>query len=977
MHFDPNAYGNPTARGKVTGVADVRYQPDIDPGWGITAPRPASEPSSLRSSTQYARNSEGRDSEPILQEYDGNDTASLHVELTDGEGKSLIRSTTALATTSVTVELPRFNRMAYGDPSSTSKRLGETTIHIPQKQSAAPPEPIVNPSCQQTEPRTSTPQPQPSFPYAAPDISVNPLMTPPSRTRTEQKQNSVPSQIGSISKARTMSQSATFNNLKEGSETPEQVIARLQMSQTREVAQRIKRQDRGEIITTTALAHLDFLRGPLSLASHEPQSNITNLTTKSQPLSDLNPNLPRIQPPVGACESTDINNPSEAKVMRKEQRRLDPKKQIPAIERLKDNGTATQQGNVIINGSYALANGSAQASNGHNMSITNPADQTVTRSTNSVTVRSEPAARMNDPPTIQSKYASQPTSTADRGSNQRRIGIDPRGGRWATAAETKAPRFTPGSNAEGSESEESQSDADSTRPMAVNGLGLLIRSRQPLIPEERLVGWDGQILPPPTDWEFRPQFYNNTPDYISGFESWLGEVAVRTMSEKSSAELSFGVIPTEQVANLDNHPDGIGFVARHTVLHPGNADRYGHRLATSIDPDCPLDYDGDAKLDLSDRDNVRYKDETVNIMINRHTTRIERIKQQAAEKARFQREADLQQQAQAKLLQEQAAAELEEAKQAAAMTSSKNIYLRPAVEVDAPAMTAILNWHIANNVRPTELAPITEDDMLDRITMSQHARLPFIVAIERTRRSAHARVRKGPCINLNHPIQNLDPDYIGVTREEPIVGWASATDWSASNYVETTTAELELYVAPDHRKSGVGRCLMDAILEATDSGYDRKSKYDFRVAPELKHEYTGGGGRDLNKLIFQVRTYNKPVSPEQEERILRASRMTAASPAPVRPVSRRMQNHNQRTPAAAVEDHGPKKDFTKAARLDDREDDYELWLKEWFESYGFEEEAHLKKMGTKHSRFVNLRYLVRETCWQPAEGRLPNFTNGY
>jgi len=227
--------------------------------------------------------------------------------------------------------------------------------------------------------------------------------------------------------------------------------------------------------------------------------------------------------------------------------------------------------------------------------------------------------------------------------------------RWALAADMKAPRLKPDSNAEGSDSTESE--ADSTRPMA-KGLGRLIRSRQPLVPEERLVGWDGHFLPPPAEWEHRPQFYNNTPEYISGFEYWLGELTVRTVSDKSVAELSFGVIPPEEVANLKNHADGIGFAPRETILGPRNSERYGHRLVKPLmlDPRNPVDFDGDAKLDLSDPDNVRFKDETAELYITRRMAQIKRAQKESEEKMRLQQEAE--QRAQAEALRDQEAADV-------------------------------------------------------------------------------------------------------------------------------------------------------------------------------------------------------------------------------------------------------------------------------------------------------------------------------
>ncbi|KIW25491.1 uncharacterized protein PV07_08657 [Cladophialophora immunda] len=80
------------------------------------------------------------------------------------------------------------------------------------------------------------------------------------------------------------------------------------------------------------------------------------------------------------------------------------------------------------------------------------------------------------------------------------------------------------------------------------------------------------------------------------------------------------------------------------------------------------------------------------------------------------------------------------------------------------------------------------------------------------------------------------------------------------------------------RKSGVGRCLMDALLDATDRGYLKKGRHEFRVALEVRHLYSTGGGRDLHELIFQVRSFNRPMSPQLLDRIRGAAQGQAPQP---------------------------------------------------------------------------------------------------
>lgn len=733
---------------------------------------------------------------------------------------------------------------------------------------------------------------------------------------------------------------ATYETLKRAGETPEQVIARLQEEGRREVGMTMLRRNvKGEPITT-ALNTLDFLRKPLprdktkklpdasqptapieaTNFSQGSQPNATNFQDQFQSTTNLN----QSQSLRGGWGGSTDNNPTERQQERPSGTKYQNSFQTQTIQ-------APQQ-TWIDQCPQLNWNGQGPHSTWSDPSKPQTLNDQPQRSAwNDVPPPSNHQARPNTPD------------------------IPDRSSRWATKEEMKPPSIKVDSNSD----EEPESDLDSVKPMA-KGFGRLIRSGQPEVPEYELVGWDGNFQPPPLDWEQRPRFHNNTEAYISGFDGWLGATTVSTMSQKSAPEINFRILPSDQLQNLDNQADGIGFVPKDVVVI--NNDRYGHRLAAPAvtDPEFPLDYEAQAILDLKDPQNARYRHETAQMFIDRQMAHIERA----------QREAQAEMLRQQQFEREQAAMAAEEPQEERPTPPpfKSNIYLRPAVRADIPGMTSVYNWHVTTSVRPSELAEISEEDMEGRLNMTQGARLPFIVAVERTRRNARAKPRRSSRVNPSHPVQNTDPYYSGVVKDEPIVGWASATDWSASDYVETTTAELEVYVAAGFRKTGVGRCLMDAILDATDRGYIKKGGYDFHVAPEIKHMYSTGGGRDLHKLIFQVRSFNKPFTPEQLYRNLRAAQVCGTT------WTRHERSGNLgSSPNARAE---TEKDFSKEARLDDREDDYTIWLKEWLERYGFEEEAHLKKMGTKKQRWIDVRYLSRETSWQPNEGRVPDFMGG-
>lgn len=922
-NFNPHAYGNPYASRDA--ATEGLYHVVPHPTREVPRERPVSQESSGASwhSAPTGEAAQDRQEDEVVQEE--RSEGSLRVQPTDSESRTTtvdVKEPTLdrhlLLASSVQVnDYPAFDMKAYGDPTrkdynqmasrnrtQNRRRVrlssGTETMHNTTQESQVAIEAMAEPAQTKAEPQIATP-PQ----HAESVSSISHFTLDESRRSLQHPHHSTPQlKMDSVQTTSSKKVSAdkvkttpkTYETLKRGDETPEEMVARLQQTGMQEVFRRVSRKDQREIPTTTALTLLDILRKSPPPEPKGPQLNV-NPDANQAPASIDTAQHSRDQQRQSPVEPVNI---ASARI-------------AVAVQSV-DNHTSSQQSSSVLNENN----------------------------------RGTPIPNANVPPL--------------------------RASRWAAAADMKAPPIRPNSNAEGS-GDSTDSDTDSLRPM-LKGLGRLVRTRKPLVAEERLVGWDGEFLPPPAEWEHRPQFYNNTPEYISGFENWLGEVTVRTMSDKSVAELSFGVISPDEVADIENHADGIGFMSRETVLHPKNALRYGHRLIAPVKPgkdDPPLDFEAFAKLDLSDPANIKFKDETAQILIDRNMAQIKRKQEEFKERLRLEKEAEAQAQAEALRDQEaaEAAAELQQMTKANPLTTTKNLYLRPAVEADAPGMTAILNWHIEHGIRPSELVPVTEDDVIERIRMSQHARLPVIVAIERTRKTSGTRHRRQPRVRPDHPIQNIDPDYIGVSRDEPILGWASATDWSANDYVETTTAELELYVAKDHRKSGVGRCLMEAILEGTDRGYMKTGNFEFRCAQGIKHLYTGGGGRDLHKLIFQVRSFSKQFSPEHVDRVKRSSYM---SPPPLPPMNRRGRYNYQHVDVSPRPPSPSTKDYSKSARIDDREDDYEIWLKEWLERYDFEEEACLKKLGTKKHRFVDVRYVCRETHWQPEDGQIRDFT---
>ncbi|KAK5049032.1 hypothetical protein LTR84_005454 [Exophiala bonariae] len=503
--------------------------------------------------------------------------------------------------------------------------------------------------------------------------------------------------------------------------------------------------------------------------------------------------------------------------------------------------------------------------------------------------------------------------------------------------------------------------------------GLGVR-QQPGAKPDPIIGWDGQLVPPPVDWEMRPR-YNTERGYVdAGFLAWLGQTVRNTLGIDARPQLQFERVPTEVVLDLSLHPDGIGFVPRDVLISAGNAQHYGYNInlktETFLDAVPTLaDFDAVGRVDGRLPENLPYKDETVNMLIERKMQHVQLDTKRWEEYCNER-----------KVSEER---RLESIKQAMEVVPTietprprVNLYLRPALERDIPGMTAVLNWHIKNGVRTSELGPISEQDMQLRLDMAKQSKLPFIVAIERTRRNTQQKSARR-ALNPNHPIQNTGLNHNGLVKDEHVVGWVSAVDWSCVDYVECISAELELYVAHDYRRKGIGRCLLDSLLDATDPDYTKEGGYDFTVAPEIAHMYNCGGNRQLHKIIFQVRTYNKPLTvKEQKRRDTYLSRYSgiANGNGNVNHVATG-SNASASTGKQSVQwsKNTNEKPAKESSIIDDLEDDYNLWLRKWLEGFGFEEESCLKKIGTKNRRFLDSRYLTRETSWQPADRKLPDY----
>ena len=452
--------------------------------------------------------------------------------------------------------------------------------------------------------------------------------------------------------------------------------------------------------------------------------------------------------------------------------------------------------------------------------------------------------------------------------------------RWATPEELEPVQMETESNGWGSGLPSDASTADDDSMLAMHH-GKLFRHNPPAEASTSLAGWDGNWQPPPVDWNDRPRFNNNSLEYRNGFNHWL------------NGDVSFDQIPEETVLNLELHPDGLGFVGFKEGVNERNASRrYGftsdvvdivRHVARLEEYEYLKDW---GKLDLNYGDNAKFRSETAELLVTNWV----------AQKTRGGNSQLTIQQANHVATTSPTLPDAKTKPEPRPETSKVNIYLRPGVRTDTEQLTEVYNWYVANSPRTTDIEFIQNWEMSGRLEECLSSKLPFIVAVSREHKSL--RRLKGT---------------------ERIVGFASATDFGQPNLTERISAELEVYVHPDWLHKGVGRTLIDKLLDSTDRGHLRTSTVTFTCDPDIKHLYSAGGGRDLNVLIFIIRHFKNP------------------------------------KPGAGEEINALKQ-----------------WLINEFE---FEESGCIKGAGAKFKRLMNMTYMTKETKWQPPDGNVPDLLN--
>ena len=491
--------------------------------------------------------------------------------------------------------------------------------------------------------------------------------------------------------------------------------------------------------------------------------------------------------------------------------------------------------------------------------------------------------------------------------------VTKRNSRWVSNKDTKPAVQDHNSNAFGSDC---PSDATRESNIIHESYGKLLNRKLDWdTVNTSLKDWEGNVLPPPPDWHDRPRYNNNNSEFKKSFSTWLSSGHYATKQESAvtsnnqatrkaqfSNGLAFGIVPHEKLTDTA-HPDGISMVPRIFTINTANAMHYGYtfdgdehpaKYANLVTKD---EFEGEAFLDQTDPNNIRFQHETTENLVEnwlKHIKNAKQISHQAGVTVREEHDED-------------------QVEPVEYYQPKLNIYLRPATEADLSELTRIYNSHIRDGVVPPEVYPVDESQMQLRIDTAREHHLPFLVAAKKNQKgSKQIPLTDGEEYSRRRKLPVQHEKRLQLTSIEQLAGFCCAQDYTCADYVEHISADIELYTDLNCKQMGVAKCLLDRMLYILDRGYMLTTKCAFHCAPEIRHRYGLGGDRDLAKVYFQIRKFNQPVGHT------------------IQPDKKR---EHRKLPMHATS-----------------EGDYDLWMKKWFEGYGFEQEGLLRKVGAKNGR---------------------------
>ncbi|KAJ4362663.1 hypothetical protein N0V95_001371 [Ascochyta clinopodiicola] len=331
---------------------------------------------------------------------------------------------------------------------------------------------------------------------------------------------------------------------------------------------------------------------------------------------------------------------------------------------------------------------------------------------------------------------------------------------------------------------------------------------------KKLMGWNGDWLPPPEEWAARRGFTGR--HFSQVIEHWANEhsrhctkpisIDLPTFSGMEDADgkcVTKDLVPRYWLHELIDNDSPRTFWEQLPHRAPAalsdvditNDPPYWERWEDD-DPDhCFMNalVIPEARIDVSDPEN-ELESRFAMICANERLEKIQDIRTNEARRREARRNRPI-----------PASTQLVSQLPDRLLHPKANIYLRPVQPADVRGIMAIYNHYVANTVHAHELDELTEASIRGRIDDIVQAGLPFLVAV------AKRNKRKGP------------QGYVS----ETIVGYVQLDDYVNLSSMYRYTFELELYVHPGYIHQGVGKCLLDRIMYMANTGYKTRGGYEW------------------------------------------------------------------------------------------------------------------------------------------------------
>ncbi|CCU75658.1 hypothetical protein BGHDH14_bgh05097 [Blumeria hordei DH14] len=173
------------------------------------------------------------------------------------------------------------------------------------------------------------------------------------------------------------------------------------------------------------------------------------------------------------------------------------------------------------------------------------------------------------------------------------------------------------------------------------------------------------------------------------------------------------------------------------------------------------------------------------------------------------------------------------------------MYLRPVEERDSEQIAQIYNRHVAEGNITEDQVFISKDDTMRLFNKNKNDKLPFIVAV--------AGEPSELVISPNQDSQELHQDTV---NSDKIIGFALSEryNYGFSDSVmgrSRYTSILQLFVAHDYQRQGVGRNLLDRLIHTLSTAYAYKKACKF-INPHGDRVNECEGSGIWHQVIFHV-----------------------------------------------------------------------------------------------------------------------------